>query len=51
MGDPSFVEGMNEYQDNLLQEKTAAEIRSKIWDNSTQPVEAYNPDGIESLET
>ncbi|KAM0263291.1 hypothetical protein ACHAPA_008782 [Fusarium lateritium] len=51
LGDPDFVSGMEEYQNRLLAGSTAEEIRSRILDDQTQPVEAYNPDGLESLET
>ncbi|KAK1753162.1 gamma-glutamyltransferase [Echria macrotheca] len=51
LGDPDFIKGAEDYQLSMLSDETAAETRSKILDNQTQPVEAYNPDGIESLET
>ncbi|OTA57429.1 gamma-glutamyltranspeptidase [Hypoxylon sp. EC38] len=51
LGDPFFVEGLDEYQDSMLTDETAAEIRSKISDFSTQNVSYYDPDGLESLET
>ncbi|KAI0126330.1 gamma-glutamyltransferase 1 [Xylariales sp. AK1849] len=51
LGDPSFVEGIPEYQDSMLSDATAAEIRSKISDFTTQNVSWYDPKGIESLET
>ena len=35
----------------MLADETAAEIRSKILDDRTQPVEAYNPDGLEIIDT
>ena len=35
----------------MIQEATAAEIRGKISDTHTLPVSAYDPDGLESLET
>lgn len=35
----------------MIQEATAAEIRSKISDTHTLPVSAYDPNGLESLET
>ena len=51
LGDPMFVEGMDKYQDQILSEATAKEIRSKIYDNKTFDVAYYNPAGLESLET
>ncbi|KAJ9252946.1 hypothetical protein DTO207G8_4466 [Paecilomyces variotii] len=50
-GDPSFVEGIYEYEDDILKSSTAQNIRRRISDFHTQNVSAYNPDGIESLET
>ena len=51
LGDPSFVKNLSLYQDEMLSEKTARYIRSKISDLKTLNVSAYDPDGIESLET
>ncbi|RYP33968.1 hypothetical protein DL767_004489 [Monosporascus sp. MG133] len=51
LGDPSFVDGLAEYQTDMLSDKVAAEVRSKISDYRTQNVSYYNPDGIESLDT
>ncbi|KAK0659146.1 gamma-glutamyltransferase [Cercophora samala] len=51
LGDPTFVEGLYAYQEAMLSEEAAAETRSKIRDDTTLPVEAYNPDGFESFET
>ena len=51
MGDPEFVEGMYEFQDEMLNATTAALIRSKISDFHTLNVSAYDPSGFESLET
>ncbi|KAK0628790.1 nucleophile aminohydrolase [Bombardia bombarda] len=50
-GDPKFVDGLELYEEAMLSQEFAAEIRGKISDEHTQPVEAYNPDGLESLET
>ncbi|KAL7774808.1 hypothetical protein CFE70_005723 [Pyrenophora teres f. teres 0-1] len=41
LGDPNFVQGMDKYQEGIVSEATAKEIRSKIYDNKT----------FESLET
>ncbi|KAI9700553.1 MAG: hypothetical protein M1820_006707 [Bogoriella megaspora] len=51
LGDPYFVSGMQEYEDDMLLPKTAAIVRSKISDSHTLNVSAYDPSGIESLET
>ncbi|KAI1334540.1 gamma-glutamyltransferase 1 [Xylariaceae sp. FL0016] len=51
LGDPSFVDGLDEYQESMLSEATAAEIRSKISDYHTNNVSWYDPAGLESLET
>ncbi|KAL7620136.1 hypothetical protein AAE478_009129 [Parahypoxylon ruwenzoriense] len=51
LGDPSFVEGLDDFQESMLSDKTAAEIRSKISDFRTQNVSWYDPAGLESLET
>ncbi|OOQ84288.1 gamma-glutamyltransferase [Penicillium brasilianum] len=51
LGDPEFVEGMVDYEARMLNLSIAAEIRNRILDNSTQPISAYNPDGLESLIT
>ena len=51
LGDPSFVDGLDEYQQRMLSDEVSAEIRSKISDVRTQNVSYYNPSGLESLET
>ena len=51
LGDPLFVEGLDEYQRRMLSDEVATEIRSKISDVRTQNVSYYNPDGLESLDT
>src|SRR3569833_248989 len=51
LGDPSFVDGMQAYEDKMLSEATASEARGKISDLHTLNVSAYDPEGLESLET
>ncbi|KAK5123893.1 hypothetical protein LTR85_002089 [Meristemomyces frigidus] len=51
LGDPYFVEGMDEYQADMLNETTAAAVRAKISPLHTLNVSAYDPSGFESLET
>ncbi|KAJ5744928.1 hypothetical protein N7533_009798 [Penicillium manginii] len=51
LGDPSFVKGMAEYERDMLKKSTIADIRSKISDTHTLNVSAYDPSGLESLDT
>ncbi|KAK8133322.1 Glutathione hydrolase proenzyme [Apiospora kogelbergensis] len=51
LGDPSFVDGVLQYQDSMLSDATTAEVRSKISDLKTHNVSYYDPKGLESLET
>lgn len=51
LGDPDFVDGLAEYQQSMLKDTAVAEVRKKISDHYSKNVSAYNPQGIESLET
>ncbi|OIW30195.1 gamma-glutamyltransferase [Coniochaeta ligniaria NRRL 30616] len=51
LGDPAFLHTLDEYEQAMLSNDTANVIRSKIRDNETQPVSAYDPEGLEILET
>lgn len=51
LGDPEFVEGMDEYQAEMLNATIAAQIRARISDFHTLNVSAYDPSGFESLDT
>lgn len=51
LGDPLFVQGMDKYQQSMLNQSTINEIRSRINDSHTLDVSAYDPSGIESLDT
>ncbi|KAH0493385.1 hypothetical protein TgHK011_000057 [Trichoderma gracile] len=51
LGDPSFVDGIDEYSKRMIEPATGAEIRSKISDFKTEQVAYYDPKGLESLET
>ncbi|KAL5336041.1 gamma-glutamyltranspeptidase-domain-containing protein [Aspergillus crustosus] len=51
LGDPSFVKGMREYEQQIVSKQTASEIHAKISDFHTHNVSVYDPAGIESLET
>ncbi|KAK3946363.1 gamma-glutamyltranspeptidase 1 [Diplogelasinospora grovesii] len=46
LGDPEFLRNINEYEKRMLSDKTAREVRGKIMDNQTQPVEVYDPEGV-----
>ncbi|KAJ4300911.1 hypothetical protein N0V90_002999 [Kalmusia sp. IMI 367209] len=51
LGDPLYLEGIDEYQEDMISAATAAEIRSKISDTRTFNTSYYDPKGLESLET
>lgn len=51
LGDPSFVDGLDEFQRDMLNGTTVRQIRARISDLHTQNVSAYDPHGIESLDT
>ncbi|KAI1108827.1 gamma-glutamyltransferase 1 [Nemania sp. NC0429] len=51
LGDPLFVDSLDAYQQSMLSQETAEEIRSKISDFRTLNVSAYDPKGFESLPT
>jgi gamma-glutamyltranspeptidase/glutathione hydrolase len=51
LGDPSFVHGIQEYDDSMLNTSVAAEIRRKISDFHTHNVSVYDPSGLASLDT
>ncbi|KAF2209868.1 hypothetical protein CERZMDRAFT_113613 [Cercospora zeae-maydis SCOH1-5] len=51
LGDPLFVEGLDQYQDDMLSEETASAVRAKISPLQTFNVSYYDPAGFESLET
>ncbi|KAG8525933.1 uncharacterized protein KY384_000695 [Bacidia gigantensis] len=50
LGDPAFVPGLDEYQNEMLNETTAEIVRSKISDTETLDVKAYDPSELISLE-
>jgi gamma-glutamyltranspeptidase/glutathione hydrolase len=45
LGDPSFFPNLTTYQENMVSEKTAQEIRGKIQEYRTLNVSAYDPSG------
>ena len=51
MGDPSFVANMSAYEKHMLSPLTASAIRTRISDSHTLNVSAYNPSGLEILDT
>lgn len=51
LGDPLFVRGLDRFRKQMLSAETAAEVRGKISDYHTLNVSAYDPSGLESLET
>ncbi|KAJ5528733.1 nucleophile aminohydrolase [Penicillium freii] len=51
LGDPDFVDGMDEYQDFMLDQSTIDHIRHSILDTQTQDPSTYNPEGLEILDT
>ncbi|KKY26441.1 putative glutamyl-trna amidotransferase subunit [Phaeomoniella chlamydospora] len=51
LGDPPFVPGLEEYQEEMWNATTAANNRAKISDLHTLNISAYDPKGLESLDT
>lgn len=51
LGDPYYVEGLDEYTKNMLTEETARDIRSQISYTHTFNVSHYDPQGLASLQT
>lgn len=51
LGDPFFLPGIDKYQAEMLQANTSAVIRAKISDYHTLNTSAYDPKGLESLNT
>jgi len=51
LGDPLFVEGLDEYQADMISEATASAVRAKINPLHTLNTSAYDPSGFESLQT
>lgn len=50
-GDPDYVEGMQEYEKDMLNSTTAADVRHRISDLHTFNISYYDPSGIEVLDT
>ncbi|KAH7320236.1 gamma-glutamyltranspeptidase [Stachybotrys elegans] len=51
LGDPSFVDRIDELEAEMLSDDTAEQIRARILDNQTQPVEHYDPRMIYTSES
>ena len=51
LGDPDFLDGLYEFEADMLDATSAAAIRANISDHHTQNVSAYDPNGFESAET
>ena len=51
LGDPLFVKGLSLYQNEMLSENASVEVRAKINDRHTLNVSAYDPTGLEILNT
>jgi gamma-glutamyltranspeptidase/glutathione hydrolase len=45
LGDPDFFSYMADYEAAMLKSKTAEDIRTRIQDDRTQNIKAYNPKG------
>jgi len=43
LGDPAFLSNLTAYQEDMVSEKTAEEVRSKIEEYHTLNISAYNP--------
>jgi len=50
LGDPNFI-SIHDYEAQMLSKERGKEIQSRILDNVTQPLEAYNPDLIYAAES
>ncbi|KAI9817890.1 MAG: hypothetical protein M1827_001009 [Pycnora praestabilis] len=51
IGDPSYLDDMDAYQQQMLNNTTAENIRKMISDSHTLDISAYDPEGYESLAT
>ncbi|CAK1367739.1 unnamed protein product [Cercospora beticola] len=51
LGDPLFVEGLDQYQEEILSEAVVSEVQAKISPLQTFNTSYYDPSGLESLET
>ncbi|KAK0634626.1 gamma-glutamyltranspeptidase [Bombardia bombarda] len=51
LGDPDYVDNLNKYQENMMSDTTAREVRARIMDNQTQPVSIYDPASVYAAES
>lgn len=47
-GDPDFLDNLDQFETDILSDTYAASIRTRILNNRTQNVSAYDPSGFES---
>ncbi|KAK3320916.1 gamma-glutamyltranspeptidase [Cercophora scortea] len=51
LGDPDFVEDIKKYEELMMSNDKAREIRALIMDNQTQPVDVYDPESLYAAES
>ncbi|KAL2015693.1 hypothetical protein VTK56DRAFT_5011 [Thermocarpiscus australiensis] len=51
LGDPDFIGNLGEYEKHMISEDRAEEIRNRILDNKTQPLEVYDPRALFAAES
>ncbi|KAK0651448.1 gamma-glutamyltranspeptidase [Cercophora newfieldiana] len=51
LGDPDFISHIKDYEQQMLSVDKAKQIRNRILDNMTQPLEAYNPQLLYTVES
>lgn len=51
LGDPDYIRNIEQYENKLISASKAKDISERIRDNETQPVEAYDPNGIYTAES
>ncbi|KAK4190205.1 gamma-glutamyltranspeptidase [Podospora australis] len=51
LGDPDFIRNLTSYQKAMISDEKALQIRNLIFDNMTQAVEMYNPQGLYAVDS
>ncbi|KAK0706497.1 gamma-glutamyltranspeptidase [Lasiosphaeria miniovina] len=51
LGDPDFISNIEQYQKLMTSDAKAREVRGRIQDNQTQPINAYNPQELYAAES
>jgi gamma-glutamyltranspeptidase / glutathione hydrolase len=51
LGDPDFIRHIRDYEKQMLSTEKAQQIRARILDNITQPLDAYNPSLLYTVES